>query len=63
MTQPLEDPRIPLQVRTALANAALAYANALVEGSDRGIRESGVELHRAAEDARICQQAAMLGMV
>lgn len=30
MTKPLESPLVPLAVRVDLANAALAYANALV---------------------------------
>lgn len=30
MTKPLESPLVPLDVRVDLANAALAYANALV---------------------------------
>ena len=48
MTKPLESPLIPLDVRTDLANAALAYANALVM----------VEIERDTGDAESLEGAA-----
>lgn len=57
-----ENTLIPLGVRRALADAALAYANALVTGTGPEIAVARIIVDSAAEDARICLKAAELGM-
>ena len=56
------DNSIPLDVRVALANRAIAYANALVEGDSITIGATERLLQHAAEDCRICRRAYELGM-
>lgn len=61
MIAPLSDRLVPLDVRVAAADAALAYANALAQG-DEGKRQH-IALVRACEDVAICMRASELGMV
>ncbi len=66
MPQALDDTSLPLQVRVTLANAALAYANALASAWTSSqlveMEKARRELLRAAHDVRICRRAQELGM-
>lgn len=62
----LQDKNVPLSVRTALANAALAYADVLAQcngdSTVPAMQAVAAALHLAAEDVYICAMAADLGM-
>lgn len=63
MYQPLDDQTLPLSARMALADAALAYANALVQGNAVETEAARIKVARAAHDVRICLRAQQFGMV
>ena len=61
----LQDKSVPLAVRTALADAALAYADVLAQCNgvmDEVPQLIKDELTKAAEDVYICAMAAQMGM-
>jgi len=62
MIQPLSDTGLPLRVRIGVAEAALAYANALVKGDEHDITNAHNDLADACDDLRICIKAQALGM-
>lgn len=56
------DTRVPLPVRMDLANSALAYAAALVNGNIEEITSAKFYLREDVENCRICIKAYEMGM-
>jgi hypothetical protein len=63
MTDHLADQTVPLSVRSAVADAALALAEAMIEGNERTVHLAYQVMLVSVEDFRICKKAADLGMV